>query len=154
MQLPLCPGFGLAGMGAFKFAAFIRAYRTPNPVAGVASALKVFFLTSFDMLRAVTGHPWSLPFFAFSPRPHRHLPTPCPTGCKQRLLEQPKQQHVWRSFRPRLILVSSTLSALLIAARCLRHPSGCGNGPHRLVVDVEREAGRSNYDVERQRSWR
>ena len=29
----------------------------PNPVAGVASALKVFFLTSFDMLRAVTPGP-------------------------------------------------------------------------------------------------
>ena len=107
VQLPLCAGFGRAGMGAFKFAAFIRAYHPPSPATWVASALDVFFLTSFDMLQAVTP---GLSFFLFfSPGPYRHLPTPCLTVCKQRLLEQPKQQHVWRSFRSRLILVSSTL---------------------------------------------
>ena len=117
VQLPLCAGFGFAaGMGAFKFAAFIRAHRPPNLAVWVASALDVFFLTSFDMLQAVTPGPSF--FLFFSPGPYRHLPTPCLTVCKQRLLEQPKQQHVWRSFRSRLILVSSSLSALSIAASC------------------------------------
>lgn len=32
-EVALCAGFGFEGMGAFKFAAFIHAYRPPNPAA-------------------------------------------------------------------------------------------------------------------------
>lgn len=74
----LCAGFGFAGMGAFKLAAFIHAYRPPNPAAWVATALDIFFLTSSDMLRAVTPGPSFFRFF-FAP-PSSSSPNPAPNG--------------------------------------------------------------------------
>src|SRR6266550_4341496 len=77
-EVALCAGFGFGGMGAFKFAAFIHAYRPPNPAACVATAFDIFFLTSSDIFRAVTPGPSFFRFF-FAP-PSSSSPNPAPNA--------------------------------------------------------------------------
>ncbi len=120
-EVTLCAGFGFAGMGAFKFAAFIHAYRPPNPAACVATTFDVFFRTSSDIFRAVTPGPSFLRFF-FAP-PLLSSPDPAPNAAPAAFVWAAKAA-AWaaansaRSFRSCLILVSSSLSAFSIAASC------------------------------------